>query len=186
MRRRKPPLRQAVRAFPRDSVPLTRRRSARCQCRTASQRKLLIARASVGTQPSIEFAMGSTRVCFVLKTEYEIIRVTNDDNVAFRMSFPPLLDPEIEDIVEIHVRKKWRDRRSLLCTLWCPRPFPVLEDACGQPFSDQRQGPRIRYPVLKELHHPAVVDGVEEATDVCLKHPVHLLPQESVASASSA
>ena len=38
--------------------------------------------------------MKTTRVRFVLKTEHEIIRVANDDNVAFRRSLPPLLHPE--------------------------------------------------------------------------------------------
>ena len=64
--------------------------------------------------------METARVCFVLKSEYEIIRVANDDDVAARMSFPPLLDPQIEDVVEVHIRKERRDCRALRCSLYGP------------------------------------------------------------------
>ena len=64
-------------------------------------------------------------------------------------------------------------------TLWgaflARRPLPLLHHPCAQPLSDEPQDPAIRYPVLDELHHPAVVDSVVKSTDVCIKHPVHLL-----------
>ena len=34
-------------------------------------------------------------------------------------------------------------------------------------------------PVLDKFHHPSVVDGPEEVTDVCVKHPVHTLPHNA-------
>ena len=39
--------------------------------------------------------------------------------------------------------------------------------------------PAVGNPVLDELHHPPVVDGVEEVTDVCVEHPVHALPHDA-------
>jgi hypothetical protein len=32
--------------------------------------------------------------------------------------------------------------------------------------------------VLKKLDQPPVVDGIEESTDICIEHPVHLLPHQ--------
>lgn len=43
----------------------------------------------------------------------------------------------------------------------------------------------VRNPVLEELHKPPVVDGVEESTNVGIEQPVHLLPRQPVARASS-
>src|SRR5206468_7855764 len=38
---------------------------------------------------------------------------------------------------------------------------------------DEPHDAPVRYPVLDELHQHLVVDGVEEATDVGIEHPVH-------------
>ena len=52
-------------------------------------------------------------------------------------------------------------------------------DSRPEPFADQAENPSVGDPVLEKLHHPPVVDRVEEPTDVGVEHPVHLLPHES-------
>ena len=42
----------------------------------------------------------------VLEPHDEIIRVPNDDDVALSVVFPPVLSPEVEDIVQEYVRKQ--------------------------------------------------------------------------------
>ncbi len=49
---------------------------------------------------------------------------------------------------------------------------------CGVPSSMFVQRPSTSTPALNELHQPPVVDVVEEPTDVCIEHPVHLPPAE--------
>jgi len=38
--------------------------------------------------------------------------------------------------------------------------------------------PRVRYPMLDELHQPSMVDGVEKPTDVRVEHPAHPLAHD--------
>src|SRR5208282_5333442 len=39
--------------------------------------------------------------------------IAHDDDVALGMALPPLLRPEIEDVMEINVGQEWRDHRAL-------------------------------------------------------------------------
>src|SRR6185437_147162 len=70
-----------------------------------------------------------------------------------------------------------RERRGVP-TLRRPLPhlaqLAVLHDACVQQLHQQPHHAPVRDPVLDELLHPPVVDGVEERPDVCVEHPVHL------------
>src|SRR6266568_3966918 len=59
------------------------------------------------------------------------------------------------------------------------RPLPIHQHAGVEPFLDQSHDAPVRNPVLDELHQTVVVDGVEKATNVGIKHPVHLLPADS-------
>ena len=52
----------------------------------------------------------------VLESQDEIVRVPNDDDIARGMPPPPLLRPQVEDVVQVHVGKQRRDHRSLRCT----------------------------------------------------------------------
>src|SRR5713226_6470845 len=58
------------------------------------------------------------------------------------------------------------------------RVHSVLQHAGVEPFLDQTHDTPVRDPVLDELHEAFVVDGVEEATNVRIEHPVHLLPTD--------
>src|SRR5262245_51508998 len=89
---------------------------------------------------------------------------------------PPRAGPEVEDIVQVHVRKQGRDASSLRSAHLTRSPFPILQHAYVQPFLDETHDAPVRYPVLDELHEPFVGDGIEVPTNVRIEHPVHLPP----------
>ena len=80
--------------------------------------------------------------------------------------------------MKVSIRKKRRDRRPLRCTHLALRPSSILDDSRSQPLLDETQDPPISDPVLEKPHQTAVVDGIEETTDICIEHPVHFLPQD--------
>jgi hypothetical protein len=45
----------------------------------------------------------SSCVCFMLEANHKVIRITNHDAIARRMSLSPLVDPQIESVVQEHV-----------------------------------------------------------------------------------
>jgi hypothetical protein len=55
-----------------------------------------------------------------------------------------------------------------------------FQDACTQPLSDQAQDPAIPDTVLDDSHQLVVVDGIKVSTNVCIEHPVHLHPSDSI------
>jgi hypothetical protein len=47
------------------------------------------------------------RISFMLETHDQIVSVSHDDHVAAGFTFPPLVRPEVEDIVKVDVSKQW-------------------------------------------------------------------------------
>src|SRR5262249_11761954 len=67
---------------------------------------------------------------------------------------------------------KPRLRRSYLCL----RPRTLFRYPGLQPFLDQAKYSVIPHTVLDKPQHPFVTQLIEEATNVCIEHPVHSLP----------
>jgi hypothetical protein len=42
----------------------------------------------------------------VLEAEHEVVDIAHDDHIATRVSTPPCVYPQVEDVVEIDVRKQ--------------------------------------------------------------------------------
>ena len=118
-------------------------------------------------------------VTSMLEPDDEVIGEPRDDHVAAGVPFPPLLDPPVEDVVQVHVGEQRRNRCPLRCSLRCLRPVPVLDDSCAQPFLDEPQDPLVRNPMLEKLRQPGLIELGEEVADVRVEHPVHLLPLRS-------
>ena len=129
-------------------------------------------------QSPTEFPKEVPRVCFFLKSNNEVVGVPHGDDLAAGMPLPPLLDPQIDGVVQIDVRKERRYRRPLRSTYQTTLDFPILQHTRGHPFLDEPQDPLVRDSVLDELHHPSVVDGIEETTDVCIENIIHLLEMD--------
>ena len=84
----------------------------------------------------------------MLKPHHEVISPAHDDHIAMRVPSPPLVSPQVKDVVRVDVREQRRNRCPLWNALLERRPRPVLDDPRGQPFLDQPQDPPIRDPVL--------------------------------------
>jgi hypothetical protein len=115
----------------------------------------------------------------MLKAEHHVVGVAHDENIAASMAPAPLLDPQIEDVVQENVGQQGRSRRALRAADSSHRLLTLVKDARAEPLLDESDNPRIRNPVLNKTNQPPVVNGVEEPTNVCIEHPVHLLPLES-------
>lgn len=81
--------------------------------------------------------------------------------------------------MQVDVSQERRSATPLRRPFLHQRSLPILQHAGVQPFLDEPRDAPVRDAVLDELHRPAVVDGIEEATDVQVEHPVHLSRQQS-------
>ncbi len=82
--------------------------------------------------------------------------------------------PKVEYIVQVDIGQNGGNHCTLRCRTLCAGMFPVLHNANLQPFADKPQDALVLYQVLEKFEHPAMIHGIEEPTDVCIKHPVHL------------
>src|SRR3989442_956685 len=118
-------------------------------------------------------------VLAMLESDDEVIGKLHDDDVAVGLRLPPPLDPEVEHILQVDVGQERTDAPALdrpgptLCSL------PALQHAGPQPFLDETHDAPVRHTVLEKPHQPSVVEGIEEATDIGIEHPVHLPRQDA-------
>src|SRR3989449_2251603 len=134
-------------------------------------------------QPELPDPLGKFRpeplgIRLDLKSKHAVVGEPDDDDIAAGSRPAPYLDPEVKRVVEVEVRQERRCAAALRRPLLHPYSLPVLQHACVQPFLDEPHDAPVRNPVLDELHQPSVVDGIEEATDVHVEHPVHLPRQQ--------
>ena len=59
-------------------------------------------------EPRLEIVEEPARVGFKLEAYDGVVRIADDDYVAARLGFTPLLDPEIVDIVQVDICQKGR------------------------------------------------------------------------------
>jgi site-specific DNA recombinase len=71
---------------------------------------------------------------------------------------------------------KGRDDGSLRRSYLCLRPLTLFRYSGLQPLLDQAKYAAISHAMLDKLQHPFVTQVIEEATNVCIEHPVHSLP----------
>jgi hypothetical protein len=58
-------------------------------------------------QAFLEIDQETLRILPVLESNDCVVGIPHDDHIAPRVARAPLLDPEIVDVMEIHIRKQW-------------------------------------------------------------------------------
>jgi len=78
-----------------------------CKLAELDQARLLRMQAQCEPgQPVLEIVQKALRIALVLEANDRVVRVSHDDHIAGRVPRAPLLDPEIVDVVEIHIGKQ--------------------------------------------------------------------------------
>jgi hypothetical protein len=116
----------------------------------------------------------------MLETYYEVISVSDDDDLPGGVSLTPPVNPEVQCVVQEHVGEQRRNHCPLGRSHFRSGPLSVLGDSRPQPFADQAEYPSVGNPVLEELYQPSVGDGIEKPLDVGIQHPVHLPSPDSL------
>ena len=80
-----------------------------------------------------------------------IVGIPHRDHVAPGMAPPPLLDPQVERVVQVDVGQERRDAAALHRTQFTLRQPAFFQHARVQPFLDQPHDARVSHAVLDEL-----------------------------------
>src|ERR1700678_869903 len=130
-------------------------------------------------QPFLKLCQESLCIVTVLETNHQIVSVADDNNFAAGYFLAPHLDPQIEDIMQIHICQQRRDHRSLRSACRRLRPFAFFRYSRFQPFLDQPKHPVVSNSMRHKLHGPFVAHVVEEAPNIRIEYPVHTLPVDA-------
>ena len=112
----------------------------------------------------------------MLKPHDEVVGEAHDDDVAARPRLPPSLGPQVIHIVEVDIRQERTDAPALDGPHLPRCPLPILQHTGAQPFLDEAHDAPVSDAMLDEPNQPLVVEGVKEAPNVGVEHPVHLSP----------
>src|SRR5215475_13319597 len=102
----------------------------------------------------------------MLKSSHEVIGETHEDDFSPCLLLPPLLNPEVEYIMEIDVGQQRADTSTLNRPYLTLHPLPLLQHACLEPFLDQAHDAPVGDAMLDKLHQPSVIESIVELPDV--------------------
>src|SRR6266478_6490194 len=126
-----------------------------------------------------EFRPELLGIRLAVKSNHDIVRKTNHDDLAVRPLLTPCLDPQVEYVMKVDVGQQRRGTAALGRPFLHPYPFPILQHAGVEPFLDQSHDAPICDPVLDEFHQPFVGKPIEKVANIQIEHPVHLSRQQS-------
>src|SRR6202035_3329590 len=116
----------------------------------------------------------------MLESRDDVIRIADDSYLAVCPFLAPHVHPEIESVVQVDIRQKRRNHRTLRTTCLRVRPFAFLHYPSVEPFLDQSQDAGVSDAMLHELDQPTVVEVIEKPSNIGIKNVVHLLLKERV------
>ena len=97
-----------------------------CLLRVERQLELREALVQIGTHPP--------RIAFTLEAHNEVIGVAHDNHAAARMPLPPLLNPQVEDVMKEDIREQGGVGDVVAyCLFWIPAQSPALGGTTRQP-----------------------------------------------------
>jgi len=117
-------------------------------------------------QPLAEVAQKPLSVRAMLESHNEVVGVARDDDLAAPVSPAPLLDPQVEGVMQVDVRQQGRNGCPLRSSFPALRPLPVFHHSRGQPLTYQSQESSVRDPMLNKPQQPPVIDGIEQQLDI--------------------
>ncbi len=108
----------------------------------------------------------------LLESNDEVIRIAHDDHVAACIPSTPLLDPEVEHVVQVDVGRQRRCTAALGRSRFATSSRPILQHAGVQPslrgsgqVLDKPHDAPVRDAVLDELHQPSVPSPLRARVD---------------------
>jgi hypothetical protein len=136
-------------------------------------RLLRIERQAKLCESLLQLSQAALRLHLALQPDHEVVRPSDDDHVALSLRPPPVLDPQIQDVVKKHIRQKRGDNPALRRSFFDGLPLPLLHHASAQPFLDEPYDVRVTDPKPEELltygHQEGVAVGF--VPKKCRGHP---------------
>jgi len=85
-------------------------------------------------EPLTEVSEEPLRVTTILESHNVVVRVADDDHVAFRPRLPPPVDPQVEHVVKVDIGQKRADAAALHRTHLTACPLPLFQHTRLQPL----------------------------------------------------
>jgi hypothetical protein len=125
----------------------------------------LVERQAELRQPALERHKKRLPISFSLTANHQIVRISTDDNLPGCPMSPPLVYPEVNDIVEEDIGEDRADARPLRRANLHRLPSAALQDTGLEPPLDQAEDPWVGYPMPQHPNQPSVVNGIKGRGD---------------------
>src|SRR5713101_4759288 len=119
------------------------------------QPRLLVGQLQIESrEPLPQVPVEALRVPLILEARHEIIGKPNQRCLAPKPPPHLLLEPQVEDKVQIHVSQEWAERTTLRGPLLRADDDAALHDAGPEPFANQAQDDPVCNAVRHHSHQP--------------------------------
>ena len=112
-------------------------------------------------QPLLEVGHYPPGIARALEAHHEVVGIAHDRDPTASVPAAPLMDPEVEHVMQEDVGQERADARPLRRSPIRLVPLTALEDTGRKPLPDKPEHPRIGDPVRQHPQQPLVVDRVE-------------------------
>jgi len=122
----------------------------------------------------------------MLESNNEVVGVAHDDHVPVCPLPSPLLDPQVERVVQVEIGQKRADASALNRPSLATCDLPVLQHTGSEPLLDQPHDAPVPDPVLDERDQPLVSKGVKKRRRSASSTQFTFFVNSAVRSAASA
>jgi len=123
----------------------------------------------------LQLSLEALCVSLVLEAHHKIVSEPDEVGLSLALRLEPLLEPQIENKVQVDISQQRAERPALWSSLFASRDNPILHHACIEPLTNQTQDDRIGDAVGNHPAQPGMIYVVEVSSDVGFEDLAHLL-----------
>ncbi|MCO5166906.1 MAG: hypothetical protein M9894_11130 [Planctomycetes bacterium] len=119
-----------------------------------------------------EGGLDPARVVHRSEDDHQVVRVADQEGLAFQTGSDLALEPRVHDRVEVDVGEGEAEITPPLRSAFVgDLERPLFEHTCLEPLVDRAAQHAVTHPLVEDRSEMGVVQGVEELPDVHLEHP---------------
>src|SRR5262245_37007933 len=122
---------------------------------------------------SCRWKRSASRLYWKLTTK--IVSESDEVGLSLTLRLEPLLEPQIENKMQVDISQQRADRPALWSSLFASRDDPILHYACIEPLTNQTQNDRVGNAIGNHPAQPGMINVVEVSPDVGFENLAHLL-----------
>src|SRR3974390_525773 len=132
------------------------------------------------SQPKAQRVLNTDGVRSILEADHKVVDIAHQSGFAPQPALHHTLEPEVENVMEVHVAQQHANRSTLRCSLLARMDLSIFQDARFQPAPDHTDQAWITASMRDNSEHPIMIETPEEVLQIRLQHPLNLAASDDL------